>query len=558
SIMEPTTPAFVDQYLEAGGAPFNIMNTLIMSYEGMAAMTNMINHDILNAYKDDENAPVYSTIGRRIVERFNAANADAEFDKTQKLPGYIEEMIPFKVWRKVIYRLSEQNPKSTMLNAALQKIADQGHQAELTSLSSASLHTHVFYALFVEFFEKLTPSDDENIKERMSELFSTVCSSEQTYFVAQYILSKARQRLGKDAESIRRIEQELESFMMDKFNRPQLAVNFRLLLDGFSVGSDDNVANSLASIVQSTYASPSDVTKLYKEYHGALTSGRRLPSLDSLRNERVLMPIIEQAFGHLWGNTAQNRNVDIMDRFMWLIACATHCTSDDPKHIDKNQLQDLVRQMNELSNRLPVRPILTVLNRAIGDILKWINTPILARIVVFWLRDLLSYDEFTFYSTYFQGPNNLIPLDLLEEVAHRHPLLKPLVLEVYKDSFNSKVRGFAPDKQISLQKVVIDRMAALAQMDFALPVIRYFSQTAELIDEGVLSYFIFRILSQFEAPYPEKFYVPMVQLIDITISAVKTTAKEDERSVICTFLEDVDDDRSRNVLRKLTRESSSP
>ncbi|KAJ1724158.1 hypothetical protein LPJ53_001555 [Coemansia erecta] len=556
--MEPTTPAFVDQYLEAGGAPFNIMNTLTMSYEGMAAMTNMINHDILHAYKDDENAAVYNTIGRRIVERFNASKADAEFDKTQKLPDYVEEMIPFKVWRKVIYRLSEQNPKSTMLSAALQKIADLGHQAELTSLSSASLHTHVFYALFVECFEKLTPSDDENIRERMGELFSTVCSSEQTYFVAQYILSKVRQRLGKDAESVRRIEQELESFMMDKFNRPQLAVNFRLLLDGFSVGSDNDVANSLASIVQSAYASPSDVTKLYKEYHGALVGGRKLPSLDSLRNERVLMPIIEQAFGHLWGNTAQNRNSDIMDRFMWLIACATHCTSDDPNHINKNELQELVRQMNELGNRLPVRPILTVLNRAIGDILRWINTPILARIIVLWLRDLLSYDEFTFYGTYFQGSNELIPLVLLEEVAYRHPLLKPLVLEVYKDSFNSKVRGFAPDKQIHLQKMVIDKMAALAQLDFALPVIRYISQTAELIDEGVLAYFIFRILSQFEAPYPEVFYIPMFGLIDITINAVKATAKEDERSVIRAFLKAVDDDRARSTLNKLPSEPSTP
>ncbi|KAJ2846803.1 hypothetical protein J3B02_004315 [Coemansia erecta] len=552
--MEPTTIAFVDQYLEAGGAPFNIMNLLTTSYQGLAAMSNMVERDILHDSRSNESSPAIEAISRKIIERFDARAADAEFEKSQKLPDYIEEMIPYKAWRKTVYRLSDQNPKSTMLSAALQRIADEGYQAEMTSLSSASLHTHVFYSLLVECFEKLAPATDESIKERMTELINTACRSEHTYFMALYILSQVRQRLGIGAESVRRIEQELEMFMLEKYDRPQLAVNFRLLIDGFTVGSDDRIANSLAAIYQSAYASTGDVTTLYKGYHGALNSGRRLPPLDVIRNERILNPIFEESFGHIWGNSVLDRSPEITNRYMWLIACATQCTSEDPKDIDRSQLDNLVVQMKELDSNLPRRPILTTFNSAIGKVLEWINVPVLARVVLLWLRDYLSYDNFTFYSTYFQRSEIPTPLLLLEEIGYRHPLLKPLVFETYKDSFESKVPEFTPEKQINLQKMVINRIATLIQLNYALPVIHYFLNKAELTDESIVAYFIYRSLNQLEGPYPEEFYSPMLVLIKHAIDAI-STANGKERSVIRTFLEEVDDDRARSLLRMLPQDS---
>ncbi|KAJ2495466.1 hypothetical protein GGI11_008421, partial [Coemansia sp. RSA 2049] len=59
--MEPTTSAFVDQYLEAGGAPFNIMNLLVFSYEGLAAMSNMVHSDIAAVYGNGEKSAILDT-----------------------------------------------------------------------------------------------------------------------------------------------------------------------------------------------------------------------------------------------------------------------------------------------------------------------------------------------------------------------------------------------------------------------------------------------------------------------------------------------------------------
>ncbi|KAJ2892059.1 hypothetical protein IWW38_003363, partial [Coemansia aciculifera] len=99
AVLEPSTPAFVDQYLGAGGTPFNVMDSLVQSYEGLAAMANAVDRDMARAYGGDstsDQAAIIGPLSRMIVERFDVSKADEDFNKTQKLPNYIEEMIPHK------------------------------------------------------------------------------------------------------------------------------------------------------------------------------------------------------------------------------------------------------------------------------------------------------------------------------------------------------------------------------------------------------------------------------------------------------------------------------
>ncbi|KAJ2878396.1 hypothetical protein IWW38_006331, partial [Coemansia aciculifera] len=332
-------------------------------------------------------------------------------------------------------------------------------------------------------FENVAPATDETLHERIRELISTVCRSEQTYFMAQYLLSHVRKRLGSQAIGLRRIEEELESHMLDKYDRPQLAVHMRQLLDGRAVGGDDEVANALVSIVQSSYAAPGDIMSLYKQYHGALAAGQHAPSAQMLRSERILMLIVEQAFGHLWGATAQDERTDLVDKYIWLLAYATLSVDDQAESVDHAQLQQLTAQMKLMRDTLPIRPIQTTFNQVIRRVIDWVRVPILARVVLFWVRDVISSNSFTFYDKYFHSSEVPVPLLLLEEIAFSQPLLKPLVFDAYKESFESKVPGFIPEKQIRLQKVVINRIAVLVQLDYALPVLHYFDSHAESMDQ---------------------------------------------------------------------------
>ncbi|KAJ1891239.1 hypothetical protein LPJ81_005777 [Coemansia sp. IMI 209127] len=556
--MEPTTTEFVNQYLESGGAPFNIMNLLVFSYEGLAAMSNMVHDDIANAFGNSDKSAILDTVSRKIVESFDAKKADAAYDETQQLPKYIDEMIPHIVWRRTIYRLNEMHPKSTMLGAALQRISDQGYQAEMTLLNSTSLHAHVFYPLLVECFENIAPSDGENAQTQMSELINSVCRGEKTYILAQYVLQNVRRKLGNKASaSIQRIEQELESYMLDNYDLPQLAIHIKLLLNGRAVGGDDAVANAVTGIIQSTHATPGDVVVLYTQYHNAFVKGQQVPPVDLLRDERVLLPMMDQAFSHIWSSTPINTRTDLMDKYLWLIAYATLFNDNELNNATKREsLGQLVSQMKELREEIPIHPNQTNFNKIISKIINWISVPVLARIVVLWIRDVLSYDGFSYYEMYFHSSEVPTPLLLLEEIAHCHPLLKPLVFSVYKESFESKVQGFLPDKQIRLQKVVINRIAALVQMDYALPVMQYFSKQVDVVDETVTVYFIYRTLVQFEPPYSEEFYIPVLQLTERVMNSLKI-AREKELAPIREFLQSIDHATAKRQLSLLPAPSAT-
>ncbi|KAJ1832417.1 hypothetical protein LPJ70_006568, partial [Coemansia sp. RSA 2708] len=120
----------------------------------------------------------------------------------------------------------------------------------------------------------------------------------------------------------------------------------------------------------------------------------------------------------------------------------------------------------------------------------------------------------------------------------------PLVFAAYKDSFESRVPDFPPEKQIKLQKMVINRIAVLAQLDYVLPVLNYFDAKKELIDESVIVYFLCRLLAQFDAPYPTEFYTPVLGLLQHAIDGVKV-AKEKDVMCVRDFLARVDDDQAR-------------
>ncbi|KAJ2759827.1 hypothetical protein IWQ57_006456, partial [Coemansia nantahalensis] len=168
--------------------------------------------------------------------------------------------------------------------------------------------------------------------------------------------------------------------------------------------------------------------------------------------------------------------------------------------------------------------------------------------------DVVTFDSYTYYSMYFHSSGVPVPLLLLEEIAFRHPLLKPLVLATYQGSFESRVPGFSLEKQLQLQKVVINRMAVLVQLDYAPPVLNYFCAMASQIDESVLVYFLHRTLAQFEAPYPDAFAAPMLQIAERVIDAIKAS-KEKEVATIREFLAGVDSDQARSLHAALPPET---
>ncbi|KAJ2348065.1 hypothetical protein GGF43_004634, partial [Coemansia sp. RSA 2618] len=77
----------------------------------------------------------------------------------------------------------------------------------------------------------------------------------------------------------------------------------------------------------------------------------------------------------------------------------------------------------------------------------------------------------------------------------------------------------------------------------------------EQIDESIMVYFLHRVLAQFEAPYPEKFYAPVLELIKYTIDGVKV-AKDKEIACIRSFLASIDSEQAQALCAALPAEES--
>ncbi|KAJ2537178.1 hypothetical protein IWW43_000257 [Coemansia sp. RSA 1935] len=289
------------------------MNLLMSSYEGLAAMTNMMSSNLGPVYGPGINSAISEAVNHKIIESFDPQVADSKYNETEQLPEYIEAMIPH-----------QHNAQCSTTAHCRPGLSGWNDVAEL----SATAHTHIFYLLLAECLENMSPANEESIHQKLEELITAVCRREQTYLVARYIFHGVQQKLGAKAAGIRRIDDELETYMLDNYKCPQLAINIQLLLSGLVVGGGNSAVDAAASIIQEEYAATGDVASLYNEYHGAVVSGKLAPPVNILRNGCVLHPIIEQVFGHLWDMTVQKLRPELANIYIWLIAYAALCSNE--------------------------------------------------------------------------------------------------------------------------------------------------------------------------------------------------------------------------------------
>ncbi|KAJ2207179.1 hypothetical protein IW143_004960, partial [Coemansia sp. RSA 520] len=62
------------------------MNLLMSSYEGLAAMTNMVSSDLGPVYGSGINSAISEAVSRKIIESFDPQVADSKYNETEQLP----------------------------------------------------------------------------------------------------------------------------------------------------------------------------------------------------------------------------------------------------------------------------------------------------------------------------------------------------------------------------------------------------------------------------------------------------------------------------------------
>jgi len=100
---------------------------------------------------------VENHLQQQLLKHFDPSKADEIFS-TSKAPDWLEEMISFKKWRQLFYKLIETYPDCVFLNYVIKLISDAGHQGEITNLSTAAAQLDVFARVIKTSLENLLTS----------------------------------------------------------------------------------------------------------------------------------------------------------------------------------------------------------------------------------------------------------------------------------------------------------------------------------------------------------------------------------------------------------------
>ncbi|KAF8930566.1 Negative elongation factor C/D [Dissophora ornata] len=324
SILEPKIFETIALYLEEGGQPLMLVNALSTSYVGMPEMCNLMS-GWAREFDIDPVEVMQEVLKEQLMERFDPESVDRDFMSGAGTPDWLMVMIQHPFWRSVIYELSEKHQKCALLNFAIQRISDAGYQGEIASVATASTFVKVFTGVLLDSLDKLREEDDVGLLDRLPDLVKVCCQSEHTYLYTQVLLF----RLMKTDRGLplKRISKELESGVLEKFNKPPLVSVLRMLL----AGASSNVASAISAILQSRIPSPGDVMLLHRAY-----TSENPPSTYFLRDPDFFEIMLSSIFVPSFKGAIVKQ--DHKEKYLYLVAYAASVHEEDDTITDTSDM----------------------------------------------------------------------------------------------------------------------------------------------------------------------------------------------------------------------------
>ncbi|KAG2175451.1 hypothetical protein INT43_001098 [Umbelopsis isabellina] len=494
SILEPKINEVLSDFLTLGGRPMDVVSCLSESYVGLPTLCNTASEwgQELGINSKDLMRDV---IKGMLIDRFDSTAVDTKFMGAETRPPWLDAMIQDPYWRKVLYELSEKHQRCDLLNLAIQMIADAGYQGEIVKVASASTYIGVFNDVLKDSLERLLQEDDVGLDENLPDLIRVCCQHEQTYLYSQLLLKRLADQPG--GEPYRRISKELETNALTKGDEHLISI-LRTYLWEFP----QSLASPITAILQNSHATPGDIFAIYRQYTSA-----NPPPVRFLCDSQLLDILLKAVFVPRLGQTPKP---EIQEKIIYLIAYAV--TVNDSEGKDTNEINSISEKLKLLSTTLTKRTTGANMPGAITTILDLMDVPIVSMALLYWISYLLT--ETSWYETYYRSAVVPVPHQILEEIAHRHPLQRPFVFEVLKKNLTVEVKNLSPEIMMALRKTLLDRMIYLAQLGFVLPVLKYIKRISSSIDESLIVHTLKMILDMAEPPYSDEFIDLIVEIVE--------------------------------------------
>eukprot|EP01114_Cavostelium_apophysatum_P017848 TRINITY_DN5391_c0_g1_i1.p1 TRINITY_DN5391_c0_g1~~TRINITY_DN5391_c0_g1_i1.p1 ORF type:complete len:603 (+),score=146.86 TRINITY_DN5391_c0_g1_i1:116-1924(+) len=515
SIMDPTLLSKMRAFLSLEGQPQTVVKALIASYRGYAQTSNLLAHWLKASGLDS--AEVYKLtddhLKKVVLHSFDPKKADSIFGEAFAPPIWLESMIKQPDWRAVIYQLAETQSfrNCLMLNFAIQRISDEGHQTEIASLTTASTFFSVFNKVLKDSIENLLQLDELTLGPALDDFKKMCCHSQHTYLYAQLMLQALMKE--KNGGSLKRISQELEQEIVTKGRITQA-------IGGVIHPSPDYlaVASSIAAMAATNSTNPSDIMKLYTLY-----SGNNPPSVEFLRLPLLFDLLIKDLF-----NPGKTINPTYKSKYLFVLAYAA---TMDAKKSGEAELKTTLKALEIVQPICQRNSYGSELQASIGDLKENISFPVVAMGILQWIRFNLTDPEY--YATSYNTLCVPIHLELLRELSSKHVLLRPQIMDLLSISFEMKTSLDAL-AALEMKRSLLDNIIFLMQCGYVLPVMVTVERWAQKTDQSLIRYFIVQVLDMIEPPYSHKFLSSLLRIIERpgTIEALKSLKVQEKKDVV--------------------------
>jgi negative elongation factor C/D len=202
-----------------------------------------------------------------IVQKFDPKKADTVWGR-KAAPEWLDFMISDPQWRALLYRLSADHKDCLLLNFAIQRISDAGHQSEIASLATASAYFRVFNRVLATALSEVADLHETQFAAATDQI---ALMADRTQHTFAYTVAVLRRLAMSDTPEVAvvaaRIAREAELRAAQRTAATQLAMR----LDGTTVYP--TVHDSLALMLAANATNPSDIIKLYNAYGGGSATG---------------------------------------------------------------------------------------------------------------------------------------------------------------------------------------------------------------------------------------------------------------------------------------------
>eukprot|EP00088_Acartia_fossae_P013799 TRINITY_DN17301_c0_g1_i1.p1 TRINITY_DN17301_c0_g1~~TRINITY_DN17301_c0_g1_i1.p1 ORF type:complete len:589 (+),score=153.64 TRINITY_DN17301_c0_g1_i1:41-1807(+) len=508
-IMEPEIFSQLKKYFQSGGNPEQVIDLLSSNYIAVAQMANLMAEWLILAGAEIQTVQqlVENHLHDMILKTFDPKKADAIFAEEGETPSWLAELIEYPTWRSLIYRLAEDYPDCLMLNFTIKLISDAGHQAEITSISTAAQQIEVFSRILKTSVSTYLSSTPETMEKHLDECANMICHGQHTYVYAQVLLSVlgAEQRGG---HVIRRLQQEVQKQAI-KANHDVTPITMALMA-GFQ---HSKAAHNLSSMLSRNALNPADIVQLHRLYNSSDP-----PPVELIRIPQFLQLLIDALF-----KPGAKINQEHKSKYIFLLAYASSVCDTwsmkrgSRKTLNKDEVKGTSQALEKVHSICSTNKGNVELLAELNTLYQCIRFPVVSVGVIRWVECIVTAVN------YFSVNSDICPihLALLDEVVANHPLLHSKVLSLFTSLFENSYGDMEILAALEIKKMLVDRLVNLLARGCVLPVVKYMAECWRSTDTDIslIRYFVTEVLETIAPPYSTEFvalFLPLVENEDIT------------------------------------------